>query len=107
MGGAEELSNSWLEEDTYSLEGKDKSFEDGNIDFEEKIIAKEIVAKSSTDAYHWEEESSNSQEATSFNMRKERLVIKFRRISQKYYMVDEIPIPEDSNFKYFNYKSLR
>jgi len=107
MGGAQELTSSWLEDESSSLEGKDKSYEDGNIDFEEKILAKEIVSKSSADAsYQWEEESSNSQEGTC-DMRKERLVIKFRRISNKYYMVDEIPIPHDSNFKYFNYKSLR
>ena len=31
------------------------------MDFEEKILAQAIVAKSSTDPYHWEEESSNSQ----------------------------------------------
>ena len=31
------------------------------MDFEEKILAQEIVSKSSTDPYHWEEESSNSQ----------------------------------------------
>jgi len=106
MGGAQEFTDSWLEEEGGSLHGKDKAFDETHIDFEEKILAKEIFSKSSADAFQWEEDSSNSQEGN-FTDRKERLVIKFRRISQKYYMVDEIPIPEDSNLKYFNYKSLR
>ena len=45
----------------FFLHFQDKSFEDSNIDFEDKILAQAIVAKSSTDPYHWEEESSNSQ----------------------------------------------
>ena len=39
----------------------------------------------------------------SFEVRKERLVIKFRRISEKYYMVDDMETPGN----YFNYKSIR
>ena len=35
--------------------------DEGSVDFEEKILAQEIVGKSSADPYHWEEESSNSQ----------------------------------------------
>lgn len=106
MGGAQEFTNSWMEDEVSSLEERDKSFEDGAMDFEDKILAQAIVAKSSTDPYHWEEESSNSQEGN-FDGGKERLVIKFRRISQTYYMVDEVSTPEDSTSKYFNYKSIR
>lgn len=105
MGGAQEFNNCWVQQQMDNLDAKDK-YEEGGINFEEKISAKEIMAKSSTNAYNWEEESSNSREGN-YDVRKERLVIKFRRISEKYYMVDEIPMTEESNFKYFNYKSLR
>jgi hypothetical protein len=72
------------------------------VDFEEKILKHEIVAKSSTEAFHWEDSSNCSQDGC-----KERLVIKFRRITGTYYMVDDIPDSPDSTSKYFNYKSQR
>lgn len=121
MGGAQEYDNSWMEEESSISQDKDKDFDEGgNIDFEEKIVAKEVMGKSSTNpsfkdmigkssteaSYNWEEESSNSQDSN-FDIRKERLVIKFRRISGKYYMVEDIPLPSDSPYKYFNYKSIR
>jgi hypothetical protein len=73
------------------------------VDFEEKILKHEIVAKSSTEAFHWEDSSNCSQDSCS----KERLVIRFRRITGTYYMVDDIPESPDPNLKYFNYKSQR
>ena len=76
------------------------------MDFEEKILKHEIMAKSSSTeadgAFHWEDSSNCSQDGS-----KERLVIKFRRITGSYYMVDDIPDSPDSPFKYFNYKSQR
>jgi hypothetical protein len=112
-----------------------KPFDEGAVDFEEKILKHEIVAKSSLDEttsfHHWEDSSNCSQEdgnnstsncsqedgnnSTSNcsqedgnNSSKERLVIKFRRITGTYYMVDDIiPDSPDSSFKYFNYKSER
>ena len=82
------------------------------MDFEEKILKHEIVANSSLDVettsfHHWEDSSNCSQEDGN-NSSKERLVIKFRRITGTYYMVDDIiPDSPDSSFKYFNYKSER
>jgi hypothetical protein len=120
----------------FFLSLQQKPFDEGAVDFEEKILKHEIVANSSLDVettsfHHWEDSSNCSQEdgnnstsncsqedgnnSTSNcsqedgnNSSKERLVIKFRRITGTYYMVDDIvPDSPDSSFKYFNYKSER
>jgi len=109
MGGAQEINKSWMEEDSSRLIEKDKSLDDPSMEFEEKIATKELIGKSSTDAlFNLEDASSNSQDSN-YDAQKERLVIKFRKISDKYnyYMVDDIPLPSDSPFKYCNYKSVR
>jgi len=82
------------------------------MDFEEKIPKHAIVAKSyseetTTPFQHWEDSSNCSQEDGQSSSGKERLVIKFRRITGTYYMVDDIPDSPDPSLKYFNYKSER
>lgn len=110
MGGAQESGSSWMEDEASSMDEKQKTFEEGSVDFEEKMLKHEIVAKSSMEqAFQWEESSNCSQDGCSSGGggNKERLVIKFRRITGTYYMVDEIPESPDPNLKYFNYKSQR
>jgi len=125
MGGAQ-LDTNWMDgeisltEKNSDQEGK--KFDSKNENFDAKT---EMLSKSS-DPYQWEDDSSNSQDSvlqtsmdessnslnpshfnspdpSSFNgTKKERLVIKFRRISQKYYVVEET---HDSS--YLNYSSIR
>ena len=119
MGGA--LEGGWMEGGSLGAE------EEG--DGEKTRLVGENGRGSSADPFQWEEgstgsrdssvfqnsvdESSNSQErdrslfttpqtSPGGSVRKERLVIKFRRISEKYYMVEET---NDSSC--LNYKQIR
>eukprot|EP00092_Neocalanus_flemingeri_P012175 GFUD01013128.1.p1 GENE.GFUD01013128.1~~GFUD01013128.1.p1 ORF type:complete len:557 (-),score=130.19 GFUD01013128.1:1382-3013(-) len=121
MGGAQ-LDSNWMDGEISLTE---KSSDQKGKQFEDKK-ENEMLSKSS-DPYQWEDDSSNSldssvlqtsmdessnslnpshfhsPEPSSFSgTKKERLVIKFRRISQKYYVVEET---NDSS--YLNYSSIR
>jgi len=126
MGGAQ-LDSKWMDGQMSLTEKKSdqkrNQFDSKNENFDTKS---EMMSKSS-DPYQWEDDSNNSQDSSvlqtsmdessnslnpshfnsseplQFNgTKKERLVIKFRRISQKYYMVEET---HDSS--YLNYSSIR
>jgi hypothetical protein len=123
MGGAQ-LDTNWMDDDISltekNLDQEGKQFSSKKQNFETKSG---MLSKSS-DPYQWEDDSSNSQDGSvlqtsldessnSLNFtssepsllngtKKERLVIKFRRISQKYYVVEET---HDSS--YLNYSSIR
>ena len=123
MGGAQ-LDTTWMDDDisltekNSDQEGKQFSSKKPNFETKSDMLSK------SSDPYQWEDDSSNSQDGSvlqtsidessnSLNFtsseplllngtKKERLVIKFRRISQKYYIVEET---HDSS--YLNYSSIR
>jgi len=126
MGGA--LEGGWMEDQLgvtkEEQEMKIKRFQEKEKDSEEKKMR-----GSSSDPFQWEEDSTGSRDSSLFqnsvdessnsqdqsrslyttpqtspggNARKERLIIKFRRISEKYYMVEET---NDSSC--LNYKSIR
>jgi len=126
MGGAQ-LDTNWMDDETSLTE---KSLDQEGLQFASKkpnFEAKTDILSKSSDPYQWEDDSSNSQDGSVLHTsldessnslnpshftssepspltgtKKERLVIKFRRISQKYYVVEET---QDSS--YLNYSSIR
>ena len=126
MGGAQ-LDSNWID-DHISL--TETNSEEKGMQFtstKQNFVRKNDILSKSSDPYQWEDDSSNSQDGSvtqasmddssnSLNpshftslepspqngTRKERLVIKFKRISQKYYIVED---PQDSS--YLNYSSIR
>jgi len=126
MGGAQ-LDSNWID-DHISL--TETNSEEKGMQFtstKQNFVRKNDILSKSSDPYQWEDDSSNSQDGSvtqalmddssnSLNpshftssepspqngTRKERLVIKFKRISQKYYIVEET---QDSS--YLNYSSIR
>ena len=101
----------------------DSEFSDNNKNsFFDK---KEILSKSSTGPYQWDENSSSSIDNSVFNNDsnsssniiqkkdssarepgKERLVLKLKKITENYFMVDRVQ-SKDPNLKILNYESAR